>query len=198
MDAVIWSSILLGLGVLFVVLEVFLPSGGVLSFLAAVSVVAAVIVGFSGGARVGAFVLLAALVLIPAVIMISLRFWPYTPLGNLILIKRSHLDRPASGGDPQFTLKQLVGKRGTAKRQMLPSGEVVIEGQTYEATSSGMPIEPGQAVRVVAVHTNRLVVRPTDEPVEPLGNPSVPAASEDVLSQPIEAFGIDPLDDPLA
>jgi hypothetical protein len=43
---------------------------------------------------------------------------------------------------------------------MLPSGLVLIDGKSYDAVSDGMAIEPGQAIIVVSVSTQRLVVRP--------------------------------------
>jgi hypothetical protein len=42
---------------------------------------------------------------------------------------------------------------------MLPSGLVVIDGKTYDAVSEGKPIEAHETVLVVAVSTQRLVVR---------------------------------------
>jgi hypothetical protein len=52
-----------------------------------------------------------------------------------------------------------------------------------------MPIEAGQAVRVIEVRGNRVVVRPADDAEPPAG---------DVLSQPIESLGLDSFEDPLA
>ncbi len=56
------------LGVVLVFLEIFVPSGGMLSVLAACSVVASVVMAFSEGFTVGTFMLLAATVLVPAAI----------------------------------------------------------------------------------------------------------------------------------
>ena len=56
-------------------------------------------------------------------------------------------------------LAAQVGKQGVAKRLMAPSGQVQIEGRSYEAVSEGPAIEAGQAVVVVKVSTRRLVVR---------------------------------------
>ena len=58
---------------------------------------------------------------------------------------------------------RLVGKRGVAKSELLPSGDVVIEGRVYDAVSNGVVISAGQAVRVIDVNTQRLVVRPLSE-----------------------------------
>jgi membrane-bound serine protease (ClpP class) len=76
-------------------------------------------------------------------------------------------------------LEGLIGHVGRAKSKMLPSGIIVIEKDSYDAVSEGMPIEPGQRVRVIEVRGNRLIVEATaDEP------PS--ATDEDPLARPFE------------
>jgi hypothetical protein len=72
---------------------------------------------------------------------------------------------------------------------MLPSGIVVVDGESLDAVSEGMAIDPGQAVRVTAVRTNRIVVRLEED----LPGPA-PAAG-DVLSQPAATIGLNILDD---
>ena len=80
---------------------------------------------------------------------------------------------------------------------MLPSGAVIIDGRTYDAVTEGIPLEEGQAIIVVDVRTNRIVVRPSDE--QPAKTtPVAPFASDDPLSQPVDTLGIDGLDEPLA
>ncbi len=86
----------------------------------------------------------------------------------------------------------MVGKVGTADTVMLPSGIITIEGLSVDAVSEGPPIEPGTRIRVIDVHGNRVLVRPTTpDELETI-------AQSDVLSQPIESLGLDPFDDPLA
>jgi len=79
---------------------------------------------------------------------------------------------------------------------MLPSGSVTIDGKTHDAVTEGMPIEPGQSIRVVDVRTNRIVVRPTSEQ-PPEVRPANSLAADDPLSQPIDALGLEGLDEPL-
>src|SRR5262245_16540133 len=66
---------------------------------------------------------------------------------------------PARPDTMAAELAAQIGKQGIAKRLMTPSGQVLIEGRSYEAVSEGPAIEAGQAV-VIAKATNRqLVVR---------------------------------------
>jgi membrane-bound serine protease (ClpP class) len=198
MDPLLWSIFLLTLALALVVLELFVPSGGVLGFLAAAAAVASIVVAFTAGPRQGMIMLVVTTLLVPIVLVSAIRWWPHTPIGRLILIHRpENPDDVLPDTEEYRGLKPLVGKLGVAKSKMLPSGSVTIDGKTHDAVSEGMPIEPGQTIRVVSVRTNRLVVRPSSEP-PPEAQPAAALAADDPLSQPIEAMGLEGLDEPLA
>jgi membrane-bound ClpP family serine protease len=203
MDPIYWALGLLVIGLLLVILEVFIPSGGVLGVLSAMAIIGAVVVAFTGGVRSGAIVLGLTAVLVPLVLSVAVKYWPHSPLGRLILIKLPKSDREILPIDEWGDPKQLVGRLGRAKSKMLPGGVVVIERRKYDAVSHGAAIEPGQVVKVVGVRNGRIVVRPSDEPLadEPAPQPVKTAEAEseaDLLSQPIDALGLESLDDPLA
>jgi membrane-bound ClpP family serine protease len=197
MDPLLWSVLLLFIGLALVCVEVFVPSGGVLGFLSITCLVTGIGLAFyHRGAEVGFLFLAVTAVLVPVAIVVAFRYWPKTPMGRRLL-----LDVPTSrdvlpDSPRRQQLRELVGKRGVAKSLMMPSGAVVIGGQTFDALSEGIPIEAGQPIKVIEVRGTRVLVRPLDgsEPADE--RPSV--ASDDVLSQPIESLGLDSLDDPLA
>lgn len=161
MDLATWAYLLLLVGLILLVLEFFVPSGGALAVLCALSFLAAIVLGFAAGRWTGVSILLTVCFAVPAATAAAIRWWPDTPIGRLILIQR-----PKSADDvlPRTVayrgLKELVGRRGQAKGLMLPSGLVLIDGKSYDAVSDGMVIEPGQPIIVVNVSTQRLVVRP--------------------------------------
>src|SRR5262245_54546216 len=161
MTPVAWAIVLLLLGLVFLVLEFFIPSGGALAVMCALSFLAAIVVGFLAGPWTGATVLLAVCVIVPSAVGAAVRWWPETPIGKLMLVGRP---RSADEVLPETIayrgLKDLVGRRGQAKGLMVPSGRVLIDGKTYDAVSEGMAIEPHQPIIVVNVSTQRLVVRP--------------------------------------
>jgi len=177
---------LLLLGFIFLVLEFFVPSGGALGTLCALSLLAAIVVGFMAGPWTGATILAIEAVFVPAALAAAVKWWPETPIGRMILIPL-----PKSPDDvlPETEnyrgLKHLIGKRGTSRGLMLPSGIVLIDNRPYDAVSEGMTIEAGQSVLVVAVSTQRLVVRPDTTIRAELVEPSAAAASADPLAQPI-------------
>ena len=195
MDLATWAVLLLVLGMILLVLEFFIPSGGALAVLCALSFLGAIVLGFAAGRWTGAFILLTEVVVVPAALAAAVRWWPDTPIGRMILIQR-----PKSSDEvlPQTLayrgLKDLVGRRGQAKGLMLPSGLVVIDGKSYDAVSDGMAIEAGQPIIVVNVSTQRLVVRPdTTIQAELAGSePAEAAATSPDPSQPLVADIPDP------
>jgi membrane-bound serine protease (ClpP class) len=197
MDPLAWSICLLITAIALIAIELFVPSGGLLGFLSAVAVLASVIVAFTAGPRTGLLMLVVTIVVVPAVLASAVRWWPHTPIGRLMLVARpEHPDDVLPDTEEYRGLKSLIGKVGKSKSKMLPSGAIVIEGRTYDAVSEGMAIDAGVFVKVVAVKTNRIVVRATDQAMT-----SVPLSSSneaaDVLSQPIDSLGIEGFDEPL-
>lgn len=83
------------LGFLFVVLEVFVPSGGVLGLGAAILITTAVVLGFLwGGERTGVIILLVAAVVTPVLVVWAFRVWPETALGQeMVLFPRTTIVR---------------------------------------------------------------------------------------------------------
>lgn len=197
MDPLIWGIILLLIGLALIVLELFVPSGGILGILSAAAILGGIVIAFTGGPRSGVIVLVAALVVVPSLIGFALKVWPDTPIGRLILIPLPDDESDVlPDSDYLRKLKKLVGQSGRVKTPMLPSGLVDINGEAYDATSNGMSFDVGQYVEVVAIRNNRIVVKPTNRPDTDRARVNEPVI--DPLAQPVEQFGIEPLDDPLA
>jgi len=209
MDLIFWAIALLLLGLSMLILEVFVPSGGVLSFLAVALIVGSVVVAFMHSFQAGTIMLLTVTLCVPVLIWGAVHVWPHTPIGKLILAKRpAHPDDVLPETEAYRGLNGLIGKRGRAISKMLPGGLVTIVGHKYDALSNGLAIEPDQVVQVIDVRTNRLIVRPADGEVDsadallggtsPNEAPSTRAESaDDVLSTPVESLGLDDLSDPL-
>ena len=167
MDYLTWALILLGFGLVCLVLEFFIPSSGALGVLCALSLIGSVILGFMSGSNTGAALLLGIMIVVPAALFAGVHYWPDTAIGRMILIPRpNHADEVLPETHQYRGLRELVGKRGTAKSLMLPGGIVQIEGKNYDAISEGTVIEAGQRILVVQISTQRLVVRADDGPLE--------------------------------
>src|SRR6185369_227951 len=88
MDASTWAVVLLLLGLIFLVLEFFVPSGGALAVICALSLLAAIIVGFMAGRWTGISILLTVCLVVPTLAAAAVKWWPDTPFGKLILVQR--------------------------------------------------------------------------------------------------------------
>lgn len=194
-QTLIWAILLLLLGVGCIVLEMFVPSGGLLGVTATLSIVGAIVLAFLSGPLAGLLMTLTVTFLIPVLLAAAVRYWPETPLGRLILLRRPQ--GPAEvlpQTDAYLSRHAMIGKRGVAKSQMLPSGVVSIDGKTYDAVSNGLPIEPGESVRVIGLDTQRLVVRVDDEPFkEP-----VAATADEPFDRALAETPLPGIEDPFA
>ena len=189
LDPLGWAVVLLALGCGFLVLEVFIPSGGLFGFFAAICVIGSMVMAFRRDVTTGLSFMAVAVFAVPAVVGLAFKYWPKTPMGRAFL---GDLPDPAMThvDDPR---RALVGKVGVAQSMMLPSGAVLIDGQIIDAVSQGLAIDPGQPVVVVEVKANRVMVRPA----RPHEVRTADLNPDDLLSRPIQDFGIESLDEPL-
>jgi membrane-bound ClpP family serine protease len=184
----VWAILLLVLGLGLAILEVFFPSAGILGFLSAASILAAIIVGFQDGPLVGFLILGVAVIGLPTIVVLAFKYWPNTAIGRRILLGVPSSEDVLPDGHRRSGLKELVGRVGRAKCKMLPGGAITIGGRTIDAVSEGIAIDVGQSVRVIAVRGNRVVVRPVEDEV-----PTVDA--ENPLERPIDSVVPDPFDE---
>jgi membrane-bound ClpP family serine protease len=191
MEPWIWAVLLLVLGLGLATLEILVPSGGLLGFLAVAAILGSIVVGFMQSWAAGLSLSVAALVAVPLVVVVGLRWWPHTPIGRRVLLGVPKEQDILPDSPKVRDLKALVGRVGRARSQMLLSGAVVIDGRTYDAMSESQPIEVGQMVRVVQVRGTEIVVRPADKPAPP-------RPADDPLSQPIDTVAPDPFQEPPA
>ena len=189
-DPIVWAILLLLLGCALIVLEIFIPSWGVLSVLAASAIFAALYVAFSErGTTTGAIFLVITIFVIPTAVGLAFKYLPHTRIGK-VLVGELPSEEEVLPQDPR---RALIDRIGVAKSKMLPSGAVWIDGKTVDAVSQGVAIEQGQYVVVTEVRGNRVVVRPaTDDEKIVSENP------QDTLARPIDSFGLESLDDPFS
>jgi membrane-bound serine protease (ClpP class) len=189
LDPLAWSILLMLVGCAVLVLEVFIPSGGILSIVSTAAFVGAILLAFQRGTVTGFMFVLTTVIAVPLVLALAFKYWPKTPIGRAMI---GELPTAAEVA-PEDPRRGLVGRVGVARSKMLPSGAVEVEGQMIDAMSQGQAISPGQYVVVIEVRANRVVVRPAKEDERPGRS----VATDDPLSRPITELGIESLDDPL-
>jgi membrane-bound serine protease (ClpP class) len=203
MTALVWVVVLLVVGLVVMVLEVFLPSGGILGFLSLTAIVAAIATAFLElGATAGFVVLAVATVVVPVVLALAFRWFPDTPLGRRVLPPPPEPFDVAPAAARRRELEKLVGRPGRAVSEMLPWGVVEIDGVRLEALSESGPIDHGAAIEAVGVQGRDLVVAQVsgrNERPEAAGSaqPERQAVDRpDRLSPTLETFEFDGLEPP--
>ncbi len=69
---------------------------------------------------------------------------------------------PASGDEVIGEHRLRVGRLGTVTTGLRPTGRASFDDQIIDVVSYGQWIQPGQRVRIVEIHGNRIVVDVAD------------------------------------
>lgn len=162
----IWTFGLFGLALLIVVLEVFLPSGGILGAVAFISAMAGVVFAFRGGGELAGLAALGVVMLsTPTIVWVLVKVFPSTPIGSRIILSdnlseeelaQRERDRAAQAS----ALTGLIGAHGMAVTVLRPGGTVRIDGEDIEAFAETGMIEPETEVVVARVVGRQIRVRP--------------------------------------
>ena len=152
--------ILLLTGIILVLLETLLPSGGILGVLATASLIGAVIMGFSQSPATGWGVLLAVLICVPILVLLGLKALPRTPFGRKMILSEPQQNKGARGkaGVDDENFGSLKGKSGISVTELRPSGIAEIDGKRYSVVSEGEMIEPSVEIFVKEVEGNNIII----------------------------------------
>lgn len=161
-----WAILAILLGILFLSMEVFVPSGGLMMILSLFFVGAGVVLIFftpeseGGGTTAGIITIVGLLVLLPVVGGVLFYYWPYTPMGKAVFLGQPSQEEAEVVTEAQEAFLQLEGKIGRTMTLHQPSGATNIDGKRYDSTTEGIFVDAGQYVKVIAVNGSQLVVRP--------------------------------------
>ena len=164
MTPTVWVAVLLLVGLSVMMLEVFVPSGGILGFVSVASLLAAIGTAFLQISAVAGMTVLAITVIaVPTVLSLAFRWFPETPLGRRVLPPPPDPADVLPDIGRRRQLREVVGRAGQAVGELLPWGTVEIGDLVVEAMSESGPIAAGTAVEVVGVQGMSLVVRRVDD-----------------------------------
>jgi len=113
---------------------------------------------FKGSPGIGLLLLLLSLIVVPALIVLSLKAIPRTGWGqNLVRDNPTAEEVTATGAASGLT--ELVGKSGKTVTRCRPSGMAVIDGRRVDVVADGTMIDSKCPVEVVRVEGNRVVIQ---------------------------------------
>ena len=160
------AYILIVTGLLLLVAELFIPSGGLFFVLSVAALVIGVTMTFlySEDGMTGIWTLLAVFVLVPIVSGVALHYWPKTRMGKRFFLAGPTEDDTIASMPVNVELEQLRGRFGRAVTPLRPAGTTEFDGREVDTITEGFLVEPGQWVRCIDVRAGKVVVRPVDQP----------------------------------
>lgn len=156
-----WIPILLlSVGAVFVLVEVFVPGFGFFGISGSLSIAIGIIVRICQGLNVAQSIALILVVLGFFVVMFMIFVFSaqYGLLGRTALFEnKSSLDKNYNIADKQ--IRKLVGKTGKAISKLSLAGKAKIRGKIYDVVSINSYIEEGAHIKVVEIKDNTIFVR---------------------------------------
>lgn len=158
-----WAIALLIIAIVLVILELTIPSFGLLGLGAATAFVFSLVKAFDAGSSEGWTTLGVGVIMMPIAIGIGLKLVTKSPLS-----RRLFLTVPEKGLTPAPEQKVRVGDLGMTQTDLRPSGSAEFNGHRVDVTTEGSYISRGRAVVVLALAGPRCIVQES-----PIASPSV-------------------------
>lgn len=147
-------------GVLVVIAEIVIPSGGLLSIVALGLFGYSIFLVFEEvSAATGLIFLVADIFLIPIMVIVGLRLLARSPA---TLRKKLSREDGVVSQDPE--LDMYLGREGTASSDLRPAGMALIDGKRVDVVSQGDYIAQGAPIVVTAVTGNQIIVKAKEDP----------------------------------
>ncbi len=165
MSIMFWPSVFLILGLLLLILEVFIPSGGFVGISSIVCLLLCLWYAFAQSLGLGVTFMVIDLVALPLTAGLAFSLWSRTPLGRKFFLKPPAPEEiEVSHSDHH--LESLVGQLGRTLTPLRPCGHVEIDGQRADALAEEGFLPAAATVRVLRVRSGQLVVRGIYDPAQ--------------------------------
>ena len=159
-DSLLLPIILQLVGVVVIIAEIILPSGGILSIVALGVFGYSLFIVFNEISMIIGFSFVAAdLILIPVLVIVGLKLLARSPV-----TLRKTLSRKEGVSSQSSELESYVGTQGNAVTDLRPAGIAVINGKRVDVVTRGEYLEKNSAIIVTTVTGNQIIVRKKDEP----------------------------------
>ncbi len=166
--ALLWGFILGGAAFGILLLELLVPSGGLLGLLSGVAIIGSITAFFRYDTTFGFVALLGYAILTPIVIVFGFKLWIQSPLARRMVL--GGLEGSDDEGAPNPAeqarlgrhgqLHELIGAEGVTITALRPVGVVKINGQRVDAMAESGIVEANTPIVVADVYDNQIKVRP--------------------------------------
>ena len=160
MNSAIHLPILLQLiGIIVIIAEIILPSGGILSILATGLFGYSLYLVFTHiSTSAGMAFVIADIILIPILVYFGIKFLAKSPV--TLRTKLSKEDGVTSQSPDH---NDYLGSQGVAVTDLRPSGVATIEDERLDVVTQGEYLEKQTQIIVIAVRGNQIVVKQKDQ-----------------------------------
>jgi len=141
------------------ILELFIPSHGVLSLAAAACLIYGIVNCFLVSQWLGFVVTIVTAAALPVFIVAMVRIWPNTWIGQRVAIKTAQKAIPGESIPDVNKLDKLIGQVGEAITDLRPVGAVMFGADRIDCVAETGQIKKGFKVTVIHVEGVRVVVR---------------------------------------
>jgi len=158
MEDVTLALLLYLVGVALLVLEIFIPSHGVLGIAGLGFLIGGIVFAFRISSGVGYAAVLFAVVLVPTGVVLTVKYWYRLPVGKRMappnpIVTESDL------GFHTAQLEDLVGRTGRSLTPLRPVGSCEFDNRRVQCVAEMGSIERDVKVEGIAVRGRDLVVR---------------------------------------
>lgn len=154
---------LAAIGIAAMIIELFVPAGGIIGLVGLGSIIASIVRTFqTQGNLVGSIFLIGAFIAVPTIFILYFKFFPRTFMGKRLILSKNQSPETGYSSHTDYQYDTLKGETGTTETPLRPAGSVIINGTRYSAVTDGEFIEQGVSVRVVHTEGNRIIVREGD------------------------------------
>lgn len=158
----VWGLVLLAAAVLITVIEIFVPTGGVLALISVVVAGAGVVCLWQVDGFWGLGGLLGSVVLLPTVFITGVSLWTNTSAGRRAIGMPSDEEleaRRMKDLSVRKSRESLIGKEGVVLTELRPVGTIELDGKRVDALAEVGFIASGARVRVTSVDSTEVKVR---------------------------------------
>jgi membrane-bound serine protease (ClpP class) len=154
-NPLVFPIVLQVIGLIIIMAEVILPSGGLLTLLATGVLGYSLYAVFSNVSPSAGFgFVIADLILLPIIVIVGFKFLAKSPV-----TLRKNLSSENGVSVQKNALKQYIGQQGKTITDLRPSGIALIGSERFDVVTEGKYLDKETPIVVVAVTGNRIVVK---------------------------------------
>ena len=166
-----WGFILAGAALVLLLLELLVPSSGMLGLLCGLAAIGSIVAFFKYDQTFGVAALLAYVIFTPFLLVFIFKLWINSPLARRMVLGGDVGATAEGEPSPEEAsekarlqrleeLRPLIGAEGFTVTALRPVGVVKIDGRRIDALAESGVVEANTPVVVTDVYDNQIKVRP--------------------------------------